>query len=149
MAVKVIAIGNVIMGDDGAAIRVLENISNQLKDIGVECIIGETDFNYCISRINEGDFIFIIDAAYCGKNVGDITITSIEDSKTSKYDFSQHELSFLNMEYFGLKDVKGYIIGIEVDKIDFSLSLTRKMQDRLDEICINVKDIIERLVKTI
>lgn len=147
MATKVIAIGNVIMGDDGIGIRVLEKIQSQLEEMGMECFIGETDPDYCVSRVNEEDFIFVIDAAYCGKNVGDITIASIEEFKLSKFDFSQHGISLLNMSALGFKAIKGYIIGIEIKSIAFSELLTEEILDKIDDICTNVKSNIENLVK--
>lgn len=138
MSIKVIAIGNVIMGDDGIGIRVLEKIRNRLEERGMECIIGETDFDYCISKISKEDFIFIIDAAYCGKNIGDVTVFSFEEYDLMKYGISQHGICLYNMLPLGLRAVKGYIIGIEIKNVNFSILLTKEISDKLDDICENV-----------
>ena len=59
--IKVIAIGNRIMIDDGIAIAVLENVRNKLESMGIEIIIGETDFQFCFHQLKEHDFVIILD----------------------------------------------------------------------------------------
>lgn len=54
------------MGDDGIAIYVTEMLRKELESRGIEVIIGETDSQYCISKIEEGDFLLILDASYFG-----------------------------------------------------------------------------------
>lgn len=46
---KVIAIGNILMGDDGVGIAVVEKIRHELEQDNIQVIIGETNFNYCAS----------------------------------------------------------------------------------------------------
>ncbi len=39
------------MGDDGISIKIAKNIEGFLKENHIDLIIGETDFEYCLSRI--------------------------------------------------------------------------------------------------
>jgi len=51
--IKIIGIGNSLMGDDGIALKVIDYIQeeiNQLK-LGIKCIKAETDFNYALNNI--------------------------------------------------------------------------------------------------
>ena len=57
MNVKLIAIGNKIMGDDRIGPLVAEHLEKFLSQLGIEVVIGETDIGYCLSKINEKDMI--------------------------------------------------------------------------------------------
>jgi hydrogenase maturation protease len=145
MEPKVIAIGNILMKDDGIGIRVAETIKDNLEKCGLEVIIGETDFEYCISKIEEGDFIYILDASYSDKIPGEITVIPIENYRHEGKQYSQHGYSFLNMIFLYYKDIKGYIIGIEISEIDYDLNLSDNLWSSLKEISENVLKEIMKL----
>lgn len=135
---KVIAIGNILMKDDGIGIRVVEKLRESLEKNGIEVVIGETDFEYCISKIENEDLICIIDAAYSENPPGEITVIPIEKySYESRLD-SQHGYSLITLLSLYHKTVKGYMIGIEVNEIDFDFNLSNYLKNNLDEISENV-----------
>lgn len=142
MSIKVIAIGNCLMGDDGVGIRILEKIEGSLKEHGMKTFIGETDFEYCLSIINDNDFIFVIDAAILGKRSGEITMISFDDYKfqTNDYTHTQHLYSLLDLIHIYRKAVKGYVIGIEVEakNINYSLKLSVNLEEALGDISLKV-----------
>lgn len=70
--VKVLGIGNRLMMDDGIAIAVLENISDSLKAMGMEVIIGETDLQFSFHQIKPEDFVIVVDARYSERKAGSI-----------------------------------------------------------------------------
>lgn len=145
MSVKIIAVGNILMGDDGIAIKVVEKIRSKIKDKNFEFIIGETDFEYCISRINEGDTVLIIDAAFLSKAVGALTVVPIQNYKQASNCYTQHSVSLSGLINLYFKNLRGYIIGIEVAKVSYSFKLSYDLQERLDTICKDVYEIIEVL----
>lgn len=146
MKVKVIAIGNILMEDDGVGIVVLEKLRENFVKNNIEVIIGETDFEYCISLIEEGDFIFFIDAAYYGKNPGELTINSLAEYQYRKKYCTQHSYNVIDLIKSYYKTVNGYIIGIEIGKVSFKLGLSREIQDNINIISKNVfKEILSRL----
>jgi hydrogenase maturation protease len=146
MKTKVIAIGNILMKDDGIGIRVAEGIRERLEKCGIEVIIGETDFEYCASKIEEGDFLYIIDAAYSGKTPGEITVIPIENYRHEANLYSQHGYSVINIIFLHYKLISGYIIGIEISEIDYHLNLSDELTSRLKEISENVfEEIIKQL----
>jgi hydrogenase maturation protease len=142
---KVIAIGNILMKDDGIGIRIAEMIRDSLEKYGFEVIIGETDFEYCISKIEEGDCIYILDAAYCGKIPGEITVIPIEDYMCEAYLYSQHGYSLLNLLSLYYKQIRGYIIGVKIEEIDYDLNLSNHLLINLKKISENVLNEIMKL----
>ncbi|MBC2581710.1 hydrogenase maturation protease [Clostridium sp. DJ247] len=143
MKVKAIAIGNTLMEDDGIGIAVAEKIKEELINNNVEVIIGETDFQYCISLIEDGDFIFVVDAAYYGKNPGEITIGTLENYKYEKNYFTQHSYSAIDLIKLYYKSVKGYIIGIEVNSVSFKLGLSKELESKIHIIS---KEVLENIL---
>ena len=51
--IKVFGIGNILLGDDGIGVKVVEKLNESIKSIGrdIEVIIGETDYLYCLNEI--------------------------------------------------------------------------------------------------
>lgn len=132
MKAKVIAIGNTLMEDDGVAIVVVEKIREELINNNIEVIIGETDFEYCISSIEEGDLLFIIDAADYGKNSGEITIFALENYKYEKKSYTQHSYSVIDLIKVYYNYLRGYIIGIEVSSVSFKLGISKELESKVD-----------------
>lgn len=134
MVKKVIAIGNILMGDDSIGIRVLEKIADSLKSYGIDSFTGETDFEYCISLINDGDIVIILDAAMLGKKVGTISEIPIERCVDYKDSCTEHSNSLLNMLYIYFRNIKVYVIGIEIENITYDLNISRSLELSLQEI---------------
>ncbi|AZV57729.1 hydrogenase maturation protease [Clostridium sp. AWRP] len=146
MKAKVIALGNILMEDDGIGIKILENIEEELAHNHIESIIGETDAEYCISQVKDGDFIFIIDASYNGKVPGTITVASLQDYKCKKKYYTQHSYSFIDLIGVYYKSLTGFIIEIEAASISFKLGLSDNLQNKLKAISKDVlKNIFLRL----
>ena len=140
MAVKCIAIGNRIMGDDSVGIKVLEIISSQLEFNKMEVIYGETDIDYSLSQIENGDFIFILDSTYSNIEPGKVTFTPISKIKkvVKQQVYSQHQPNLLNEIMIYKKLIRGFVIGIEINEIDFSLELSDILNNKLSYICEEV-----------
>lgn len=147
MRIKVIAVGNTLMEDDGIAIVVLEKLKEKFIERNIEVIIGETDFQYCISSIQDGDFIFFIDAVYYGKKPGEITVIPLEKYQYKKKYYTQHSYSVVDLIKLYFKDVKGYIIGIEIGEISFSYGLSSTLENNIDIISENVLKEIDSRIK--
>lgn len=150
MAVKCIAIGNSIMGDDSIGIKVVEELSSQLDQANIEVIFGETDIDYALGKIEDGDFLFIIDSTYFDINPGIVTFIHIDEAIGQHHQFySQHQPSLINLLKTYGKSVKGFIIGIEVEDIDFSLELSDTLKARLPHICEEVYRFVYHTIRRI
>jgi hydrogenase maturation protease len=151
MSIKIIAIGNRLMGDDGAAIYVSEKLSKSFEKNGMEVIIGETDFQYCLGKIIEEDYIIIIDATWFGIEPGTITVNSLKDIyllNANQSLFSQHGYSLIKALETYNKTIDGIIVGIEGEKFDFALLLSSRIEASFDNICSKVQETILERVDT-
>ena len=142
MAVKCIAIGNRIMGDDAIGIKVLEELSLKLMNKDIELLFGETDNEYAISEIEDGDLLFIIDSTYFNLNPGTVTFTSINELSIANSLNSQHQQSLIHLVKLYGKDIKGFIIGIEVEKVEFSTEISEILKLNLQQICEEIYNFI-------
>jgi hydrogenase maturation protease len=140
--VKVIAIGNRLMGDDGIGIQIVEKIRDSFYEDNVDFIIGETDANYCLDEINKDDFVIIIDAMCSGNLPGTITRMKIEEVTDRRVSCSQHEISLIQLIKMYNKSLDGFIVGIEISSIDLRENLSRELSNCFDKICSNVSKII-------
>ncbi|MDS0527797.1 hydrogenase maturation protease [Clostridium sp. SHJSY1] len=145
--IKIIAIGNLLMCDDGVAIKVIDYIKANIEklDLGIECIEAETDINFALDSVENGDFIFIIDSTLIGLKCGQITQISLEKvDKYFKNSFSSHNMS-LPLALNSLRiNVNGIIIGIEVNKVEFGLGISKELKKRFNEVCNEIYEIIKK-----
>ncbi|MDK2828357.1 MAG: hydrogenase maturation protease [Clostridium butyricum] len=143
--IKVIAMGNVLMKDDGIGIEIAKKIEEKLLDKGIKVIYGETDVQYSISSVQEDDYIIILDAAYYGKAPGEITYLKLDTFISSKKGCSQHGYSFLDLLKLYYPSVKGAIYGIEVKEVEFGFGLSAVLKEKLKTISKEVLDRIEKI----
>ncbi|MBB6218612.1 hydrogenase maturation protease [Anaerosolibacter carboniphilus] len=145
---KLIAIGNRMMKDDGVAIHIAQHLKDYLYVQDIQLIIGETDVDYCIGQIDDGDDLIILDAAYGEGTPGSIHVHPLENMNLSdKLCFTQHQPSLVEGLRIYKKSVKGVFIGIEVAEISFGLELSQTIDVLLQHICENVKKCIETYVR--
>lgn len=136
------------MGDDGIGIKVAEHLSSHLEKENIEVILAETDVDYALSKVENGDFIFIIDSTYLGVSPGTITLTSIRDSNAGQHHmYSQHQPSLINLLKTYRKSVEGFVIGIEIEEIDFKLELSHTLNAKLLQICEEVDELIFNIIR--
>ncbi|EPY2280389.1 hydrogenase maturation protease [Clostridium sporogenes] len=141
--------GNILMGDDGIAIEIAKNIQGFLKKNNIEVIIGETDFEYCLSNIKKDDFLFILDAGYYGKKIGDITTLSLDNYTSHKKGYTQHSYSFIDLVKLYYKETKGYILAIEVSNIDYTLEISKELKANMNKISNEIISIIIKEIKSL
>lgn len=141
--IKAIGIGNRIMMDDGIAIVILENLKNNLELMGIDVIIGETDFSFIFNQLKDDDFVIIVDAAYSGAVAGSIHSYNLQEAASTYGETnSQHEINFLDLMRLHSKPLKGYFIGIEIAEIGFGCDLSETLKGKFNSICLEVERII-------
>lgn len=147
MGKKLIAIGNRLMGDDGIAIYLAECMKTFFEDMGYEVIIGETDTSYCLSKINAGDFIIILDASCHGLQPGSVSMITLKEAVSRiRQCYSQHECSIIKyLDIYDI-DVTGMVMGIEVNQIEFKWELSDVIKNLFPQICGQVKDAIIKIL---
>lgn len=144
--IKVIGIGNILMCDDGIPMKIINVIEHKLRklDLDIQFIKAETDLDFALDCLVDNDFIFIIDSTYFGIECGAVTLISLKENeqyvKASSFMHNKSLISEIKNTKF---NISGFIIGIEVDQICFSLSLSKKMVRQFDNVCNKVYEIIK------
>lgn len=147
---KIFGIGNILLGDDGVGVRVVEKIKEEIKNISedIDVIIGETDYLYCLNQIENDDTIVIIDSTYLDIKPGYVSYFDLKDcNRFIKYFNSQHESNLVKSILIENLNIKGYLIGIEIDKVDYSLELSKTIKDNFYNICLDVLKYIKEIYK--
>ncbi len=136
------------MKDDGIAISVVKNIRDKLESIGIEVIIGETDFQHCFHLLKEDDFVIVLDAAYSGAAAGSVHLYKLQESVSAYRETdSQHDISFFDLMRLYMKPLKGYLIGIEIAETGFGCELSEALKKNFNGICLEVERIIYEKVR--
>lgn len=149
MKIKVVGIGNRIMKDDSIGIRIAEALEGELKDLGIEVIIGETDIEYTLNAINAGDYVVILDSSILDLKPGEVSIFDIKKLKQfSHKGYSMHQMSLVKiLSCFPFMQVEGILITVEAAEIDFGIELSEALTQRFHEIKSRVFEEIKLQVK--
>jgi hydrogenase maturation protease len=143
MSKKVIALGNRLMMDDKIALLVSENLLQVFTDNNIEVILGETDVDYCLSKLNCEDEFYIIDSTCFGNVAGTITTRPLSDFKKAyKYQKQTHSLNLLDLINIYDINVKGYFIGIEIQSINMSYDISVELKKKFQSIRSEILEII-------
>lgn len=145
MSIKVIALGNILMKDDAIGIEIAKKLENTLIDNGIEVIYGETNLGYCISKVAQEDFLWILDATCTLEKPGDMAVIPIEHFVSNTKNYTQHSFSFLDVLKLYYPNINGQIIAIQVYDIDFSMGLSPILTEKLNDISSTILSLIENL----
>lgn len=144
MSRKLIAMGNVLMGDDQIAIKVAQRLETELSQLGIEVIYMETDSYYGISMIKEKDYLIVLDGANLGNAPGVVTL--LPNLKAGTFlCYGQHEIHFLGLLQFYNTNQKGVIIAIEIEEAGFGDQLSQQLKIKFNEISSETLKIIKSL----
>lgn len=146
--IKIIAVGNRFMKDDGIAIAVAEALKKMTADLNMDIILGETDSFECFYLLNKDDFVIVLDAVYMGVEPGSVSVFKLNDviEQTSAWCF-QHDLSILELMKLFHTSFRGIFIGIESADIGYGDELSPVLHEKLPQICSEVEKIISNIVK--
>jgi hydrogenase maturation protease len=135
----VIGIGSLIMTDDSIGVRVADAIRAKLQAQDIAVVIGETDVQFCLGEILPDDRLIIIDAMMQGVEPGEIAVMPLHDAlKGHGRLHSQHDMSLMDALSLTYPDMQGCFIGIEASEIGFGFDLSNELQNRFDQICLDV-----------
>jgi hydrogenase maturation protease len=146
MSKKLIALGNVLMGDDGIAVAVAGILEQDLNRLGFEVIYGETDIGYCITKIKDGDFLIILDASLSGKRPGEITILPYNTASKEGTIRTQHGLRFTDLLDLYFPAAERVILTIEAAKVSLNYQLSRILSDKINIIAEETLQVIHKVI---
>lgn len=147
--IKIFAIGNIILGDDGIGVKVMEFIGAQLESYSkeVKVLIVGIDYIYCLNEINKEDTVILVDSTYFGIQPGRVSVLNLKECdkfiSPCRDMHSENLLRVLREEY---REIAGYLVGIEVEKVNYSLELSNTLKDKFSEITKKVFREIKRII---
>jgi len=147
--IKIFAIGNIILGDDGIGVKVMEFIGDQLESDSkeVKVLIVGIDYIYYLNEINKEDTVILVDSTYFGIEPGRVSVLNLKECdkfiNPCRDMHSENLLRVLREEY---REIAGYLVGIEVEKVNYSLELSNTLKDKFSEITKKVFREIKRII---
>ncbi|RZN60956.1 hydrogenase maturation protease [Methanonatronarchaeum sp. AMET6-2] len=136
----ILGLGNLILGDDGVGIQVVERL--QEKDIkNIDVIDGGTAGFGLLNILEMYDKLIVVDALNFGGEKGEVSKLNIEDIKElDKINISAHDLDFVDAVKVAseLGNVPEIVVfGIEVgyvDRTEVTMELTPEVEESIDKI---------------
>jgi hydrogenase maturation protease len=129
----IVGIGNILLGDEGVGIRVIEELRKIKLPEYVEIYDGATLGLTLLNFLDGADKAIIVDAVKAGGNPGDVYRFHFKEiPKKYKKMVSLHDLDFPHAVEIG-KDIFNIpedivVIGIEPERIEESLELSEKVK---------------------
>ena len=132
MSLKIFGVGNPLLRDDGIGLAVSRLIA---RPPDARVYQGEIFVEDCLSKIDEGDAVIILDAVQFAEPAGKVIAIPFEECKRffPPKAFC-HDASLLYSLLYGKQNVSGFLIGIQVTEIDFHEGLSSVLSGKLPDI---------------
>lgn len=148
--VAVIGVGNLLMGDDGIGIHVVEELNRRVYPPNIEILDAMMDPFLVLEYLDKKDLGIIVDAYHGGKAPGTVHIVSLNTNELDKYteDFnlSLHDFKFLDAlraaEQAYQLPKKIVLIGVEPDQLKPTMELSPLIRKAVPEIIKKIEGII-------
>jgi len=144
---KILALGNILLSDDGVAIYLADYLDKEFNSMGYEVIKCEKDTSYAISCIDEDDELVVIDASFTGGDSGRILSMSLEEYRVKYYVNKAYGHSNTLFDYIfrNNSQCKGNVILIEVCNMALKDGLSEIMVESFEKVAIEVLEKIENI----
>lgn len=134
----VLGLGNVLMGDEGVGVHVIQALTKFALPEGVECLDGGTGGFILLEPIESADRIFLIDAAADGNAVGTVSRATPHFSRDYPPTLTAHDIGVKDLlDAFCLqgrdKEITLYTITVD-PRQPISMSLSRQVSEAAEEI---------------
>lgn len=133
--VLILGIGNVLMGDEGVGVHVVERLQEATLPDGVECLDGGTGSFVLLEPMQQASRVILIDATVDGAPAGTVRRLQPRFSKEYPRTLTAHDI--------GLKDLLDafYLLGQPADVTLFAVSID-PLQDLSVELSPEVSAIV-------
>lgn len=137
MKIAVIGIGNILLGDEGVGVRIVEELRKGDLPENVEVHDGATSGIALLNFLEDKDKAIIVDAVRGGEEPGSIYQFSIDEALEKSEMISLHDIDFV-MAYQTSKDILELtdditVIGIEPKKIESGIELSREIENAIPQ----------------
>ena len=149
--IKVLGIGNLLMGDDGFGPRVIEALRGRDLPANVELIDAGVGGMAILSWIEDADKVIIVDSIHTADHeVGDIVrFTDRELPPSDMFGLSLHDLNLVDTINIGRVVQKMpdeiVIYGVQIDRIaEYTTDMTPEVAGAVQEVADLVMDEIKK-----
>lgn len=138
----VLGIGNVLMGDEGIGVHVVNEVASRPVPDHVECLDGGTGSFNLLDPMQQAGRVVLIDATVDGGAAGNVTVLRPRFSKDYPRTLTAHDI--------GLKDLIDafYLLGEEPDVTLFAISIDH-FQDMTLELSDAVRSAVPRVAELV
>lgn len=148
--IKIVGIGNPLLGDDGFGLEVLERLENE-KIKGVEFIKLPTPSPWQLYEVfREGDYFIVVDALYDGE-IGKVEAFPISYLKSYKSNLkSLHDVSLAQViDLLSLYDIDicGFVVGTKVIDVSPKVGITNELKNLINPTIEKVFEILNHIHK--
>jgi len=140
--VLILGIGNVLMGDEGVGVHVVERLQEATLPDGVECLDGGTGSFLLLEPMQQASRVILIDATVDGAPAGTMRRLRPRFSKEYPRTLTAHDI--------GLKDLLDafYLLGQPADVTLFAVSIDPP-QDLSVELSPEVNAIVPEVARSV
>jgi hydrogenase maturation protease len=143
--ILVAGLGNELLQDDGVGVHAVRELLKNPPEDAVCAEVGTAVLD-ALYLFEWADKILVIDAMQACGAPGTIYLSDVRDMQETSVDASLHELGFLNVLRFlppGSNMPQISIIGIEPERIDYSLELSPAVRAALPKIMPVIADMVK------
>ncbi|MFP3909707.1 MAG: hydrogenase maturation protease [Archaeoglobaceae archaeon] len=138
MKIAVIGIGNILLGDEGVGVRIVEELRKRDLPENVEVHDGATSGIALLNFLVDKDKVIIVDAVKGGEEPGTVYQFSINEALERSEMVSLHDIDFV-MAYQTSKEIMELtdnitVIGIEPKVIDNGLELSKEVEKAIPHV---------------
>ena len=148
--IKVIAIGNILLSDDGIGIKVINRLRNRIEKLSedIEVTLAGIDYYEFLEELDDDDYLIIVDGAYLNNETGQVCKYTLEECDSFLQNTcSDHDINLIKILRSERRKVKGSVITIEIGRIEYSLKISNELRKKFNEICGEVFERIEGIIK--
>ena len=140
-----IGIGNPLRGDDGVGVEIVRILMQSLRNEKVKVLIVEDRVDLIPRMLRDVNprLILIFDAADFGGRPGEVRIMSPDE--TSGKTTSTHDMPLNLMLRLAEKDAPAYVLGIQVETLEFGRGVSPAVKAAADEIANFLLNLLARL----
>lgn len=139
--IKLFALGNEFLGDDGIAIKVIRHIEKIIKDKILIFYSGLDDM-ICLENITENDTVIFIDSTFFNETPGTVNFFTKEYIINNLPNNTIQNTS-LSLSIYSYTNITVYFIGIERASLYYSYNISEELNNNFKTICDNV---LEKLI---
>ncbi|AEA46179.1 hydrogenase maturation protease [Archaeoglobus veneficus] len=144
--IVVVGIGNILLGDEGFGVKVVEELRKLELPENVEIYDGATLGLQILNFLDNADFAIIVDAVKAGGKPGELFVFEIGDAKNRGPMLSMHDLDLVKAIEIGKLAYnlpeRILVVGVEPEKIEESFELSEKVKNAIPKAVSKVLELI-------